>query len=116
MSEAPARRSTWPPEVDALILELRGNGMTWDDISTRLPGRSAISIRLHYQNYLEDIATTRMAKETTLSFNTGSDATESSKPSNSAARPDKRYGCAQCKLFLASHDDILSRVSYSNIV
>lgn len=27
--------------------------MKWDDISRRLPGRSAISCRLHYQNYLE---------------------------------------------------------------
>ena len=27
--------------------------MKWEDISQRLPGRSAISCRLHYQNYLE---------------------------------------------------------------
>lgn len=27
--------------------------MKWDDISKRLPGRSSISCRLHYQNYLE---------------------------------------------------------------
>lgn len=27
--------------------------MKWEDISKRLPGRSAISCRLHYQNYLE---------------------------------------------------------------
>ncbi len=27
--------------------------MKWDDISKKLRGRSAISYRLHYQNYLE---------------------------------------------------------------
>lgn len=27
--------------------------MKWDEISKQLPGRSAISCRLHYQNYLE---------------------------------------------------------------
>lgn len=27
--------------------------MKWDDISVEIPGRSAISCRLHYQNYLE---------------------------------------------------------------
>jgi hypothetical protein len=43
----------WSPEEDTLIIELRGKGMKWEDISKRLPGRSAISCRLHYQNYLE---------------------------------------------------------------
>jgi hypothetical protein len=27
--------------------------MKWDDIAKRLPGRSSISCRLRYQNYLE---------------------------------------------------------------
>ena len=27
--------------------------MKWDDISQRMPGRTAIACRLHYQNYLE---------------------------------------------------------------
>lgn len=53
-SESPAKKqSKWSPEEDSLIIELRGNGMKWEDISKRLPGRSAISCRLHYQNYLE---------------------------------------------------------------
>ncbi|KAK3493103.1 hypothetical protein B0T13DRAFT_403055 [Neurospora crassa] len=53
-SESPAKKqSKWSPEEDALIIELRGSGMKWDDISKRLPGRSSISCRLHYQNYLE---------------------------------------------------------------
>ncbi|KAJ3496892.1 hypothetical protein NLG97_g2323 [Lecanicillium saksenae] len=49
-----ARKQTkWSPEEDAIIIQLRGNGMKWDDISKHLPGRSSISCRLHYQNYLE---------------------------------------------------------------
>lgn len=52
--ESPAKKqSKWSPEEDALIIELRGSGMKWEDISKRLPGRSSISCRLHYQNYLE---------------------------------------------------------------
>ncbi|KAK5629344.1 hypothetical protein RRF57_005059 [Xylaria bambusicola] len=54
ISEAPAKKqSKWSAEEDALIIDLRGSGMKWEDISKRLPGRSAISCRLHYQNYLE---------------------------------------------------------------
>ncbi len=53
-SELPAKKqSKWLPEEDALIIELRGSGMKWDDIAKRLPGRSSIGCRLHYQNYLE---------------------------------------------------------------
>ena len=47
------RQSKWTAEEDIVIIELRGTGMKWEDISKRLPGRSAISCRLHYQNYLE---------------------------------------------------------------
>jgi hypothetical protein len=53
-TESPAKKqSKWSPEEDALIIKLRGSGMKWEDISNRLPGRSVISCRLHYQNYLE---------------------------------------------------------------
>ncbi|KAJ9141847.1 snRNA-activating protein complex subunit 4 [Pleurostoma richardsiae] len=53
-TDSPAKKqSKWSAEEDALIIELRGSGMKWEDISKRLPGRSAISCRLHYQNYLE---------------------------------------------------------------
>ncbi|KAH6848362.1 hypothetical protein B0I37DRAFT_162463 [Chaetomium sp. MPI-CAGE-AT-0009] len=52
--ESPAKKqSKWSSQEDSLIIELRGSGMKWDDISKRLPGRSSISCRLHYQNYLE---------------------------------------------------------------
>lgn len=53
-SESVAKRqSKWSPEEDEKILRLRGEQMKWEDISKQLPGRSAISCRLHYQNYLE---------------------------------------------------------------
>ncbi|KAI1007500.1 hypothetical protein K3495_g724 [Podosphaera aphanis] len=53
-TESPAKKqSKWCAEEDSLIIELRGKQMKWEDISKRLPGRSAISCRLHYQNYLE---------------------------------------------------------------
>lgn len=52
--ESPAKKqSKWSPEEDTKIIQLRGEGMKWEDISKHLPGRSAISCRLHYQNYLE---------------------------------------------------------------
>ncbi|QSS65998.1 hypothetical protein I7I51_06849, partial [Histoplasma capsulatum] len=47
------KRPKWSPEEDVLIIELRQRGMAWGDISKELPGRSALSCRLHYQNYLE---------------------------------------------------------------
>jgi Myb-like DNA-binding domain len=43
----------WTPKEDQLAVQLRSQGMKWDDISKRLPGRSAISCRLRYQNYSE---------------------------------------------------------------
>ena len=53
-AESPAKKqSKWSPEEDAIIIDLRGTGMKWEDISKKLPGRSPISCRLHYQNYLE---------------------------------------------------------------
>ncbi|EED14489.1 conserved hypothetical protein [Talaromyces stipitatus ATCC 10500] len=51
--EESAKKSKWSPEEDALVIDLRGKQMKWDEISKRLPGRSPISCRLHYQNYLE---------------------------------------------------------------
>jgi hypothetical protein len=49
---SPKKQTKWSAEEDAQIIKLRGSGMKWDDISERLPGRSSISCRLHYQNYL----------------------------------------------------------------
>jgi Myb-like DNA-binding domain len=47
------KQSKGSPDEDAKIIELRGNNMKWEDISKQFPGRSAVSCRLHYQNYLE---------------------------------------------------------------
>ncbi|KAF9774920.1 hypothetical protein IL306_007026, partial [Fusarium sp. DS 682] len=47
------KQSKWSLEEDALINELRGRNMDWEDISKRLPGRSTNACRLHYRNYLE---------------------------------------------------------------
>lgn len=47
------KQSKWSADENSVIIKLRGSGMKWEDISKRLPGRSAISCRLHYQNYLE---------------------------------------------------------------
>lgn len=54
-AESPAKKkqSKWSADEDAAIIDLRGNGMKWEDISKHLPGRSAISCRLRFQNYLE---------------------------------------------------------------
>jgi hypothetical protein len=50
----PAKKQTkWTPAEDELIIKLRGRGEKWENISKQLPGRSPISCRLHYQNYLE---------------------------------------------------------------
>lgn len=54
-SATPAKKQNtkWAADEDQLITSLRGSGMKWDDISKRLPGRTSIACRLHYQNYLE---------------------------------------------------------------
>src|SRR5215469_7706679 len=43
----------WTPEEDAIAIELRRRKVKWDDIAKQIPGRSAISCRLRYQNYSE---------------------------------------------------------------
>ncbi|KAK5202234.1 hypothetical protein LTR41_012022, partial [Exophiala xenobiotica] len=45
--------SKWSRDENERIIQLRSQGKTWGDISKQLPGRSPISCRLHYQNYLE---------------------------------------------------------------
>lgn len=47
------KQSKWSAEENDRIIALRGSGMKWEDVSRQLPGRSAISCRLHYQNFLE---------------------------------------------------------------
>jgi hypothetical protein len=71
-AESPAKKqSKWSAEEDALIIDLRGGGMKWEDISKRFPGRSAISCRLHYQNYLEEANGTRIGRPSLHKFMRG---------------------------------------------
>lgn len=53
LGESEKKQNKWLPEENALIISLRGKQMKWDEISKQLPGRSSVSCRLHYQNYLE---------------------------------------------------------------
>ena len=47
------KQSKWSEQEDRLIIALRGEGKKWDEVAQHLPGRTAISCRLHYQNFLE---------------------------------------------------------------
>jgi hypothetical protein len=47
------KQSKWSAEENEKIIELRGRKLKWEDVARHLPGRSHISCRLHYQNYLE---------------------------------------------------------------
>lgn len=52
--QPPVKKQTkWQKAENEQIIQLRAAGMKWEDISKNLPGRSAISCRLHYQNFLE---------------------------------------------------------------
>ena len=52
-SRAKKQNSKWTFDEDELVIQLRGKNMKWDDVSKRLPGRTAIACRLHFQNYVE---------------------------------------------------------------
>lgn len=54
-SASPGKRSNskWSSSESTLLISLKLSGLKWGDISKRFPGRSAMSCRLHYQNYLE---------------------------------------------------------------
>lgn len=47
------KQTKWSAVENELIIRLRGDGMKGDDVSRHLPGKSAISCRLHYQKFLE---------------------------------------------------------------
>lgn len=66
--ESPTKKSQkWSAEENALLTELRGAKLKWDDVSKRFPGRSTLSCRLHYQNFLERRAEWDEHKEIKLS-------------------------------------------------
>ncbi|KAH6985306.1 hypothetical protein EDB80DRAFT_518574, partial [Ilyonectria destructans] len=46
------KRGNWEPWEDELILELLSRGMPWSYIASRLPGRSPIACRRHYDQNL----------------------------------------------------------------
>jgi hypothetical protein len=50
-----SNRPYWSPEEDALILKLRGENVTWENIAKEIPGRTATGCRLHFQSALERI-------------------------------------------------------------
>lgn len=52
-SEAPGRK--WSLEDDLQLLEWRARKMTWSQISKKFTGRTALSCRLHYRNYITKI-------------------------------------------------------------
>lgn len=47
------KKLKWSPEEDGKIVQLRQDGLKWEDVSKQLPSRSPVSCRLRYQNYLE---------------------------------------------------------------
>ncbi len=49
----PARNSRFPPEDDELLLQLKGEGLSWDMISHRFPGRSKGTLQVHYSTKLK---------------------------------------------------------------
>lgn len=51
----PRKSCKWTPDEDRLVIELRGQGMKWDRIAEHLPGRTPLSCRLRYQNFLEKL-------------------------------------------------------------
>jgi hypothetical protein len=46
-------RGTWQPHEDALIIELRPDGMKWSEIAERLSGRIGEHVRERYVNFLD---------------------------------------------------------------
>jgi len=46
------KQCRWTPEEDSLLFELREQGTKWEDIARQIPGRTLVSCRLRYQNYL----------------------------------------------------------------
>ena len=47
------KNSKWSVAENALVIQLRGAGQKWSEISKQMDGRTGTSCRLHYQNYLE---------------------------------------------------------------
>jgi len=52
--EHPSTKGKWTPEEDAVLIELRGNGVDtpWSSIARMLPGRTVESCRKRFHKYL----------------------------------------------------------------
>ncbi|KAH6664047.1 serine/threonine-protein kinase [Halenospora varia] len=49
----PVRNSRFSSEDDELLLQLKGEGLSWDEISDRFPGRSKGTLQVHYSTKLK---------------------------------------------------------------
>jgi hypothetical protein len=49
----PVRNSPFSPEDDELLLQLKGDGFSWDEISKRFPERSKGTLQVHYSTKLK---------------------------------------------------------------
>lgn len=47
------KKKPWSSDEDQKVTELRKQGMKWNMIAEQLPGRSSLSCRLRFQNYIE---------------------------------------------------------------
>ncbi|KAH7364881.1 hypothetical protein BKA65DRAFT_145706 [Rhexocercosporidium sp. MPI-PUGE-AT-0058] len=50
----PVRNSRFSSEDDTLLLQLKGKGLSWDEISDHFPGRSKGTLQVHYSTKLKD--------------------------------------------------------------
>jgi hypothetical protein len=49
----PVRNSRFSPQDDELLLQLKGEGLSWDEISDRFPERSKGALQVHYSTKLK---------------------------------------------------------------
>jgi hypothetical protein len=47
------KRVKWTPEEDAMLLQMRNNGCSWEEIHAALPHRSIGTIQVHYSTKLK---------------------------------------------------------------
>jgi hypothetical protein len=61
ITNRPARNSRLSPEEDALLLQLKREGLSWDEISDRFPERSKGTLQVHYSTKLKHRSETSKA-------------------------------------------------------
>ncbi|KAH8746274.1 hypothetical protein F5882DRAFT_312417 [Hyaloscypha sp. PMI_1271] len=49
----PVRNSRFSSQDDELLLQLKGEGLSWDEISDRFPTRSKGTLQVHYSTKLK---------------------------------------------------------------